>query len=342
MTAFPMPPGARLRGRVEAMVLDSDALRGNPLGDPSRREVFVYLPPSYDGSRRFPVVMLLGPYGSDNRVFVQGRMWEPTTFERFDRLLAEGACDEAILVAPDGCTRWGGSQFLDAPAVGRYQTHLVDEVLPLVDARHRTIPRPEARAIVGRSSGGFGALRVALDRPGVFGAVGSHAGDGLFEVSLRPLFTPAAVALDRAGGLGAFLARVEAGGPREPGEFEALMMVASAAAYAPDRGSPFSEADLPFDRWGVPRPDVWAHVLEHDPVRRLEADPGAMRGLSTVYLDAGAGDEHGLQFAARRVAELLRARGAMVRHEEFPGGHRGTAGRYAVSLPHLVGALCRV
>lgn len=344
MTVPPTPPSSKLRGRVDVHVLESAALRGNPLGDPHHREVLVYTPPSYDASasRRYPVVMILAPYAATNRSIVNWRLWEPTTFELYESLLARGEATEAILLAPDACNRWGGSQFLDSSATGLYQTHVADEVIALVDRAYRTIGERAGRAVIGRSSGGFGALRLGLDRPEVFAAIGSHAGDGLFEVSIRPTFTSVAITLDREGGLEAFVRRFESTGPRGGGDFDAIAMIATAAAYAPEPSAPFPHLALPFDaRTALPVESVWRRFVEHDPVRRLEQDPGALADAALVFLDAGDRDEHGLQFAARRMAELLRARGASVHHEEFPGGHRGTHARYAVSLPRMIAVLAR-
>lgn len=332
----------RLRGRIETPALESPALTGNVLGDPSERTVLVYLPPTYEESppRRYPVVVLLMPYAATNHSMLSFKMWERSTFELYEDLLARGEAREAILVSPDACNRWGGSQFLDSPATGLYQTHVAEEVLAFVDARYRTIPRADARAVVGRSSGGFGALRLGIDRPGLFAAYGSHAGDGLFEVSVRPSFTSASIAIDRAGGLAPFLARIEQSGPSGSADFDAMLMISSAAAYTPEPSAPFPHLALPFDpRTALPVAEVWKRFCAHDPVVLLERDAHALESAALVFLDAGDRDEHGLHFAARRLAEQLRARGARVRHEEFPGGHRGTAGRYAVSLPALVAAL---
>ena len=60
-----------------------------------------------------------------------------------------------------------------------------------------------------------------------------------------------------------------------------------------------------------------------------------------VFLDAGDRDEHGLQIGARMVRDRLAARGVRVTHEEFPGGHRGTAWRYDVSIPLLLAEVAR-
>ena len=333
-----------LRGKIETPALESSALRGNVLGDPSRRELVVYLPPSYESApaTRYPLVMILMPYAATNHSLLSFRMWERSTFELYETLLASGEAQEAILVSPDACNRWGGSQFLDSPATGLYQTYVAEEVLAYVDARYRTIPRAQARAVVGRSSGGFGALRLGFDRFGLFAAFGSHAGDGLFEVSVRPSFTSASIAIDREGGVAKLLARIEASGPKGSSDFDAMLMISSAAAYTPDLSLPFPHLALPFDpSTGLPNQEVWASFLAHDPVERLAREPGAFADAALVYLDAGDRDEHGLHFAARAIAKTLSSRGVRVRHEEFSGGHRGTAGRYATSLPALIAALER-
>lgn len=329
------------RGRIELPRFESRLLAGNLLGDPIEREVLVYLPPSYEqGTRRYPLLMILPPYAAGHRSLLNYKVWEPDLFERYERLLAAGKTDEAILVSPDCMTRWGGSQFVDSSVLGPYQRYLVEEVLPFVDGRYRTISAREARAVVGRSSGGFGALRLALDRPEAFCAYGSHAGDCAFEVSVRPSFTSVAITLDRAGGAAAFLEGVAERGPSSGGEFEAIMTLASAAAYAPAPEQPFPHVELPFDvRTGMVIDAIWQRWLAHDPLVRLDRDPEALTDAALVFLDAGDRDEHGLHFGTRMLADRLRTRGVRLVHEEFPGGHRGTAYRYDLSIPLLLEAL---
>lgn len=329
------------RGRIELPTLQSKLLEGNRLSDPSEREVLVYVPPGYDDSdARYPLLCVLPPYAAGHRSLTNYKVWEPDLFDRYERLLEAGEVPPAILIAPDCMTRWGGSQFLDSDATGPYQSYLVDEVLPFVDARYRTMPERSARAVVGRSSGGFGALRLAIDRPEAFSVYGSHAGDAAFEVSIRPSFTSAAITLRHAGGVSAFLERFAEKGPRSGGDFEAIMTIATAACYAPEPDASFPHCALPFDiQTALPIDDVWQRWLAHDPVVRLDRDPEAMKDAAYVFLDAGDRDEHGLQLGAVMIAERLRARGVEVEHEEFPGTHRGTAYRYDVSLPKLLARL---
>ncbi len=334
----------RLHGRLHALAHPARALANNPLGDPGERVSLVYVPP---GEGRFPVVMLLPGFAATHRSMVGYRLFEENTVERFDRQVAEGSCPPAILVMPDTMTRWGGSQFLDSDATGRYQTHLAEEVFADLDAAFPTLPEPEARAVAGRSSGGFGALRLAMDRPGVVSALGSHAGDALFDVTMRPMLTTAAIAIDRAGGLEAFARDVDAkrreGGPKGTGAFDALFVLASTAAYAPEPGAGWPHCRLPMDpASGELVPDVWARWRAADPAVRLAEDPDArarLAALRLVQVDAGDRDEHGLHFAARRMAALLEEAGARIAHVEFDGGHRGTSWRYGETLPRLISAL---
>jgi len=327
-------------GRIERLRVPGRLLVGNRLGDPAERELIVYVPSAYDGTRRFPVVMVLPGFASTNRSLLNFEVFQPNLCERFDALISRGLCSPALLVLPDAINRWGGSQYLDSPATGRYQSYLVDEIFPFVDQHFLTIPEREARAVVGKSSGGFGALRVAIDRPDAVCAVGSHAGDCAFDISMIPELRSSAIRLSRSGGLDAFVRDFPPTTGLGPGDFDTIMMIACAAAYSPDPSLPFPHARLPIDlRTGELVAEVWAEWLAHDPITRIAHDTNALRTMRLVYLDAGDRDEHGLQLGARRIADQLRARLVAFRHEEFVGGHRNTAHRYETSLPALLAVL---
>ena len=136
--------------------VESRALVGNPLGDPTARRIAVWLPPSYAHAptRRYPVIYWLAGYAGTGEMLFSGNAWQPGLGERLDRLVGSGAMGEAIVVAPDCFTRWGGAQYLDSPAIGNYETHLVREVIPAIDDRlsHRRDARGarHRRQVVGR------------------------------------------------------------------------------------------------------------------------------------------------------------------------------------------------
>jgi hypothetical protein len=137
------PPWSRpLAGRWELGTLDSPALTGNPLGDPARRPVWVYLPPGYDdGSEPLPAAYLLRGHTGQLDMWANRRAFAPTFLEQIDGLFAGGSAPPLIVVLVDGWTSWGGAQYLDTPAIGPYSTYLSDDVVAWVDGRYRTIAR---------------------------------------------------------------------------------------------------------------------------------------------------------------------------------------------------------
>ncbi len=331
-----------MEGRVVELEIESRALAGNPLGDPARRPLLAWVPPG--GSAGLPAVYFLHGFTGSARGWLNVSAFQPTVPERIDALVAAGELPPFVAVFPDGFTGVGGTQWFDAPAVGRYQTYVADEVVALVEGQLGTRPAREARAVVGKSSGGYGALRMGRDRPDVFAHVGCHSGDAYFEYCYLADFPKAAAALLGAADAAAWLddARRRARETKLPGaDHPVLNTVGMAAHYSPEPGAPLGLA-LPFELpSGRLRPEVWARWLEHDPVRFVPAALDAYRRLSSVYLDCGTRDEYHLRWGARMVAEALRQGGVALEHQEFEDGHMGINYRYDTSLRYLAPRLAR-
>jgi enterochelin esterase family protein len=335
--------------RVELARHQSRLLAENPLGDPSLREVGVILPPSYEAqpARRFPVVLFLPGFTGTGLSLVNRAAWTAPLDRRLDALVASTRAAESIVLLPDCFTRYGGSQYVDSPAIGRYASYLTEELVPWLDETYRTIPRREARAVIGKSSGGYGALALGMTRPDLFGAVGSHAGDCAFDLSYRRELGHTAIALERRGGVRGFLAWFEEL-PQKPGAaIEVMSNLCCAAAWSPSEEGPYGFGvgfDLPFDaRTGALVEATWARWLANDPVRMLDdaRNREALRGMRAVFLDAGLGDEYNLQLGARQLADQLRAHGVPHVHEEFEGGHMSTSYRYDRSFAVITTALAQ-
>ncbi|MEM7607391.1 MAG: alpha/beta hydrolase-fold protein [Myxococcota bacterium] len=323
--------GQPLHGRVHETALESRVLKG--IGESARRSVLVYTPPGYDESKRYPLVLMLPAFAAGHRGVYGYNRWKPNTFERLEAQILAGECEPIVVAVPDPMTRFGGGQYVDSAVSGHHQSHLVEEVIPHVDAHFRTYPEGARRAAVGRSSGGFGALRLATDRPGTIAALASHAGDALFDVTMRPMLTSAAVAYHEAGGVQPFAERMEDKGPSSPTDFDGLIVLACSMAYAPEAQAPYPHCEMPVDPNGA-LAGGWERWLAHDPIAHIEALT-KLPDLRYAFIDAGSGDEHGLQFGAKAVADALKARGVNVFHEEHVGGHRGTSWRYEASLPAI-------
>ena len=329
------------RGRVEVIEFESPVLAGNPAGDPSLRRIPVWLPPSYDDQprRRYPVLYVLAGFSGRGRMLLNDNPWSPSLDDRLDGLVGTGRCGEMIVVMPDCRTRFGGSQYLNSGATGRYQDHLLDELVPWVDEHFRTLAAREHRGVAGKSSGGFGALTLGMTRADVFGAVACHSGDLYFEYCYRTDIPAACSVLQDAGGARAFLAAFEAKPQKGKDDFLAFNILGMAACYSPDPEAELGVA-LPFDlETGAFRDDVWERWLAFDPLRRLPACEDALRSLRLLHLDCGRRDEFHLRHGARMFARELRAREIPHRYEEFDDGHMNVSYRYDTSLPLLAAAL---
>lgn len=331
------------RNAWDWLEVESVLLAGNPLGDPSARRFPVYLPPQYglEPERRFPVAYYLIGYGGWGATkLLEEKAFEEPLWARLDRKMHSGELEPALVVFVDCFTRLGGSQYRDSPATGPYARHVVEEVVPLVDSRFRTTGSRDERALMGKSSGGYGALWLAMNHANVFGLCCATAADSYFPLSYVGDFGKALQAYQAAGGPAQFLADFFAGRPRHKHWHGALSTIAYAQAYTPNLQEPTLLADLPFDViTGELRADVWDRWLACDPVNLVQHHASALRSLKLLFLDAGRSDEWSLNFGHRVLANRLRAFDVPHLWEEFDGGHMGIDHRIDESLRQITAAL---
>lgn len=333
---MPTTAKASVSSQIVRDTIDSPALVDNPLSDPHRRRLPVYLPAGYglDPTRRYPVAIMLPAIFVAGEHLLGARPFGEGLGERLDRLIGAGSIPPMIVALPDGRSRYGTGQYLDSSAVGDYEGFVLDVVRHL-DRRYLTEAHRARRAVFGKSSGGFGALRLAMRHPDVFGLVADHSGDKGFEWCYRshvPHF------LDRTPDLDAVkqhLADLDAtyAASAHPLDFvHRVNIPAMAACYSPNPDAPLG-FDLPVElgtgRW---RADVWARWLAHDPIHTAAAHADALRSLELLYVDCGSRDEHFLHYGSRQLAAELERLGVAHHYLEFDGGHRDTDARYDVSL----------
>jgi enterochelin esterase family protein len=325
------------QGRVEVHPFQSRVLENNALGDPALRETPIYLPPQA-GSESLPVIYMLVGFTGRPHSLLETHPWKSGVILTLDRAMATGEMPPAIVVMPNGFTRYGGSQYVNSSAVGAYEDHVVQELVPWVDA---TFPAREGRrGIIGKSSGGFGALHLGMRHADLFGAVASISGDCHFEYSYATDFLPALRGLipfdgDPARFLAAFEENHELGGDGQA----TLNLLAMSACYSPNPDSPLG-FDLPIDpHTGARVSEVWERWLAFDPVCACEQHAEALRSLNLLHLEAGTTDEFHLQFGLRVLAQRLTSLNIEHCHEEFDGGHFGINERYVQLMPRLIDAI---
>lgn len=132
---------------------------------PTTRTVWIYTPPGYDASQRYPSV-----YFHDGGDYLEFGSAAAT----FDNLIADGVIPPSIGVFVDPSAEHGRGVDYDLNA--DYRAFICEELVPWVDQRYATDTSPTRRAIIGASFGGLIALFIAHGRPDVFQLVGSQSG----------------------------------------------------------------------------------------------------------------------------------------------------------------------
>jgi S-formylglutathione hydrolase FrmB len=262
----------RLNGSVETPYFQSEVLQGNLPGDPTERMLPIYLPPGYHGSdKRYPVIYVLAGHGSSGPLMLNTPAWGESFPARLDRLITSGEVPPVIAVLPDCWTIFGGAQYLNSSALGRYEDYIIGELIPYVDRTYRTLTDRQHRGITGKSSGGFGAMVQAMRHPEVFGAFASHSGDIYFEFGLLPDLAKLHANLLKFGGIEAFIAQIPNVKPKSHDPFFSVLgMLCYGAAYAPNPEAPRG-FDMPIDmETGALIEAVWERWLAWDPVRMID------------------------------------------------------------------------
>jgi hypothetical protein len=335
-----LPWSIDFAGRLDEHVVESELLRGNPLGDPHRRPLWVYAPPGYDGEpdRRYPSIYVLQGLGGQIDMWRNRSTFRLNFPELVDRLFAgDDAPPPALVVFVDAWTSLGGSQFLDSPGTGRYLSYVCDELVPWVDERYRTLAAREHRGVMGKSSGGYGAMVLPMLRPDLFGGLATHAGDALFEVCYLPDFRTSVRALrDHYDGSYERFWEDLRSRPAfsKKHDYPLANDWCMAACYSTDEDG---TVRLPYKTdTGELIPEVWERWLAWDPVRMVPRHAKALRGLRAIYVDAGNRDEPHLDLGAEAFRQALAAIGVTdVFFELFDAGHGAIEYRYPLAARYL-------
>lgn len=300
----PVVPSAR-PVTVERVKIHGAALEGNLEGDAVDRDTIVFLPPSYatDRSRRYPVVYALHGYS------IGAEQWTheihlPQTIEG---AFAEGA-NEMIVVLPDSKTAHNGSMYSSSVTTGDFERFIAHDVVGFVDTHYRTILDRSSRGLVGHSMGGYGAARIGMKHPDVFGSL--------------YIMSPCCLAPRGSGPASSDLEKAVAG-MKTPSDGENLpfftrAQLATAAAWSPNPRNPPLYLDLP-TRDGAPQPDVLAKWAANAPLAFVDQYVGNLRQYRAIAMDVG--DQDGLRADAARLQEALDKYGIASGFEVYSGTH---------------------
>jgi len=300
----PVVPGAR-PATVERIKIHGTALEGNLERDDVDRDVIVFLPPGYatQKSRRYPVVYALHGYS------IGAEQWSheihvPQTIEG---AFAQGA-QEMIVVLPDSKTVHNGSMYSSSVTTGDFEAFIARDVVAYIDAHYRTMPNRASRGLAGHSMGGYGATRIGMKHPEVYGSVyimspcclaprGAGPANPASEKALEAVKTPA----DSASL-----------------PFGLRTQLASAAAWSPNPKNPPLYLDLP-TKDGVVQQDVIARWAANSPLAFADQYVGNLRQYRAIAIDVG--DQDGLRTGATKLHDILDSYGIVNSFEIYSGTH---------------------
>jgi S-formylglutathione hydrolase FrmB len=290
---------------VERVKVHGAALEGNLEGNAVDRDVLVFLPPSYATarSRRYPVVYALHGYS------IGAEQWSkeihvPQTIEG---AFAQGA-HEMIVVLPDSKTVHNGSMYSSSVTVGDFEKFVSHDLVAYVDAHYRTLPNRAGRGLVGHSMGGYGASRIGMKHPDIFGSLyimspccmsprGAGQPNPANEKALEAVKTPADSATL---------------------PFGLRAQLASAAAWSPNPKKPPLYLDLPSEN-GAVRQDVLAKWAANAPLAFVDQYIGNLKQYKAIAIDVG--DQDGLRVDAGKLHDILDTYGVANTFEIYTGTH---------------------
>lgn len=329
---------------ASAYVFDSvpSALRQNPVS------LGIYLPPGYEEGGPWPVIYLLHGDGGDEASYIDGSAGEDSDVKTVaDAAIAAGLMGGAVIVTPDASVdvaslpgEWPtvtyfdpGGFYVDSDLDGPYQTVLMDEVLPYVEANYDVLPGPEHRGLMGHSMGGFGTLHLALE-------YGSDAWAAACAMSPMAEFYVLTLSGPQVVGENPDL---EVPVPGQGKSFTNLYY-SLAASFSPNLEAPPWYVDHPIV-WSDPSLPIVDEIFDRwyafDPMTRLE-DPAARERLASIPLrmDVGDHDEYYFHIMAGDFSGRLDELGIAHEYELYEGLHSDRVyERLASNLPWVASHL---
>ncbi|HLQ77706.1 MAG TPA: alpha/beta hydrolase-fold protein [Terriglobia bacterium] len=293
-----------LKGKLERITVHAKALEGNLEGDSPDRDVFVYLPPSYEreSGRRYPVVYTLHGFG------LHAQQWVGfANVAGLEKGLAAGTTKEMILVSPDAFSLHNGSFYSNSRTTGDWETFIAVELVNYIDSHYRTIPDRMSRGLSGHSMGGYGTFRIGMKHPEVFSSLYSMSAGGIFETGE---VTPAITAME------AIKTKEDAAKLT----YTQKSPLARAAAWSSNANNSPLFIDLPV-KDGKQRPDIAAKWMANSLLVMLQQYAPNLKKMKAIEMNVGLQD--GLLQSNRDMDGALTDAGVAHHFETFEGDHNG-------------------
>lgn len=291
-----------VEGTVDRIKVHGKSLEGNLIGDSPDRDVAVYLPKSYatDKRRRFPVVYMLHGFTDS----VEKWFFNPKHWINLPSVLDKAGAD-VIVVMPDAYNSFQGSFYSSSATIGDWETYVARELVSAIDAKYRTLARVSSRGLAGHSMGGYGAMRLGMKYPDVFGAV---------YLMSACCMTPPSGGPGRPSKAG----EIKSIDDYAKADFGTKAQVAGASAWSPNPKNPPLYIDLPTQD-GKPRPEVLARQTANATLANVDQNIANIRRLHALGIDVG--DKDGLLGGSKALHERLDEYGVAHSYAVYDGNH---------------------
>lgn len=326
------------RGELHRLVHQSQVLQGNPLGDPTERELHVWTPPDWSPAESLPLLVDLTGYWGSGLGHTNWKNLGENAPERLDRLAHEGMA-RAVAAFPDCFTRLYGNQYLNSAGSGRYADYVCAEIVPYVEERFNCGGEGR-RGVFGKSSGGYGAAWHGMNRADFWSAISINSGDMGFDALFIPTLYDDLEALRKHDySIEKYIKHLESQPKIKDKDRMVLMDLAMSAFYDPDP-TQFRNMRLPIDPYtGELIAERWANWMKHDPVVMFDTLGEELRKLKLIYMDCGNHDQFRIHYGMRRFSKKLTAAGIDHVYEEYDDDHSDVDYRMDVFLPLLAKTL---
>lgn len=326
------------QGHLELIEVYSESLVDNLLGDSASRHCPVYLPPDYHPEKHYPLIIELAAFGNSGLGRIGWQGFRESMPERLDRLISQGM-PPVIVAFPDCFTSLGGNQYINSLALGNYEDFLKGELLSALEANF-PCGGIGHRGLIGKSSGGYGALINGMRHSEVWSAIACHSGDMGFEWVYLPEMPKALMTLEKYGdSYEKFLREIQTSPKVNNDAFTTLMILGMAATYDPNPNE-YCGIQLPITKKTAELiPERWQNWLRWDPLEMVPHYYSNLKSLKFIFIDCGIYDQHYLHFGARRLSALLNDYQVTHIFEEFPDNHSSLDYRLDRSLPLMAEAL---
>lgn len=288
---------------VEHIKIHGKALEGNLEGNEVDRDALVFLPPGYQSNpnRRYPVVYGLHGYS------IGAEQWSKEILvpQTIEGAFAKGT-REMIVVLPDSKTRYNGSMYSNSPTTGNFEDYVVHDVVAYIDSHYRTIADRNSRGLVGHSMGGYGASRLGMHHPEVFGSLYIMSPCCM---SPREAAAPGNVSYDA-------IAAIKTLDDTKKLPFGLMAQLAVASAWSPNPNNPPLYLDLPT---GNNEKLVIAKWAANSPLAFVDQYIGNLRQYHAIAMDVG--DQDGLKVDAGKLHDIMDSYGITNSFEIYSGTH---------------------